>query len=119
MLFELTVPLWYGSWDELARQHAADQKRQVDVRAAMSIRNDLARWSQPDLSKVEVPVLVVGGSLDFLTPPAAAHAVRELFTDGTYVEIEGAGHFPWLDDAEAFTAIVDDFVGGEGLTSWA
>lgn len=116
MLFEQTVPLWYGSWGPAQQQHAAASKQQVDVRAAMSVRNDLAHWSLPDLSAVEVPVLVVAGSLDFLTPPAAAHAAMELFRDGTYAEIEGAGHFPWLDDADAFTAVVRDFLAGDGLT---
>ena len=115
MLFEMTVPLWYGSWDDAARQHAAAARTQVDVRAAMAIRNDLAQWTMPDLAAVEVPVLVVGGSLDFLTPPVAAHAAKDLFADGTYAELEGAGHFPWLDDPEAFASIVDDFLSGDGL----
>lgn len=114
MLFEATVPLWYGEWGEAQQAHAAEQRGQVDVRAAMTIRNDSATWQPPDVSAVDAPVLVVAGSLDFLTPPRAAHAVHDLFADSTYVEIEGAGHFPWLDDPAAFSAVVADFLAAEG-----
>lgn len=114
-LLEATTPLWYGTWGAEQQDHAARESRDVDVRAAMTLRNDSARWSPPDVSGVEAPVLVVAGSLDFLTPPQAAHAVHKLFRHGTYVEIEGAGHFPWVDDPEAFRAVVDDFLGGGAL----
>lgn len=114
MLFEATVPLWYGAWGPDQQAHAADQRSQVDVRAAMTIRNDSATWQPPDVSAVQAPVLVVAGSLDFLTPPPAAHAVYELFSRSTYVEIEGAGHFPWVDDPAAFSAVVADFLADEG-----
>jgi pimeloyl-ACP methyl ester carboxylesterase len=116
MLYDMTTPLWYGTWGEVQKAHAGRQKTEVDVRAAMTLRNDLTRWALPDLSAVQAPVLVVGGSLDFLTPPAAAHAVHELFCQSTYVEIEGAGHFPWLDDPETFATVVDDFLAGRALT---
>lgn len=116
MLYDMTTPLWYGSWGEVQQAHVARQKTEVDVRAAMTLRNDLTRWALPDLSQVTAPVLVVGGSLDFLTPPAAAHAVHELFPHSTYAELEGAGHFPWLDDPDAFATVVDDFLAGDALT---
>lgn len=114
-LLEATTPLWYGAWGPEQQEHAARESRDVDVRAAMTLRNDSARWSPPDVSKVAAPVLVVAGSLDFLTPPKAAHAVHELFAHGTYVELDGAGHFPWVDDPDAFATVVDDFLAGRAL----
>jgi pimeloyl-ACP methyl ester carboxylesterase len=59
---------------------------------------------------------VVAGSLDFLTPPVAAHAVHDLFAGSTYAEIDGAGHFPWVDEPETFATVVGDFLDGRGLT---
>ncbi|MGH3745631.1 MAG: alpha/beta fold hydrolase [Mycobacteriales bacterium] len=115
-LEQASIPLWYGTWGPAQQAHAARQREEVDVRAAMTLRNDAARWSPPDLSAVEAPVLVVAGALDFLTPPAAAHAVHELFAHSTYAEIEGAGHFPWLDDPDTFATVVDDFLAGVALT---
>ncbi|HEX7356013.1 MAG TPA: alpha/beta hydrolase [Mycobacteriales bacterium] len=115
-LLEETTPLWYGRWEPQQQEHAAREGRDVDVRAAMTLRNEATRWSPPDVSEVDAPVLVVAGSLDFLTPPAAAHAVHDLFTRGTYVEIDGAGHFPWVDEPAAFAAVVDDFLRGDALT---
>lgn len=114
MLFERTTPLWYGRWEPPQQEHAARQRSEVDVRAAMALRNDLARWTMPDLSTVDAPVLVVAGHLDFLTPPPAAHAVAGLFPDATYVELDGAGHFPWLDVPEAFAGVVADFLATTG-----
>lgn len=115
-LEQASIPLWYGTWGPAQQEHAARQRDEVDVRAAMTLRNDAARWSPPDLGRVEAPVLVVAGELDFLTPPAAAHAVHELFAHSTYAEIAGAGHFPWLDEPDAFSTVVDDFLAGEALT---
>lgn len=115
-LEQASIPLWYGTWGPAQQAHATRQRDEVDVRAAMTLRNDAARWSPPDVSAVTAPVLVVAGSLDFLTPPAAAHAVHDLFEHSTYVEIEGAGHFPWLDDPDAFATVVDDFLAGDALT---
>lgn len=115
-LEQASIPLWYGTWGPSQQAHAAAQREEVDVRAAMTLRNDAARWSPPDVSAVEAPVLVVAGSLDFLTPPAAARAVHELFARSSYAEIEGAGHFPWLDDPATFATVVDDFLAGVALT---
>ena len=114
MLMEASTPLWYGSWGPDQQAHAAAGRSQVDVRTAMALRNDSAGWLPPDVSAVTVPVLVVAGSLDFLAPPPVAHAVHELFADSTYVEIEGAGHFPWLDEPAAFAGVVDDFLAEHG-----
>ncbi len=115
LLSAASVPLWYGRWGPEQQAHAAAQRSQVDARTAMTLRNDSASWTPPDVSRVSAPVLVVAGSLDFLCPPPVARAVQGLFARSAYVEIEGAGHFPWVDDAATFAATVADFLGAQGL----
>ncbi len=110
-------PLWYGRWDGAAQAHAESGASQVNVRSALTLRNDAAGWTPPAL-ELDIPVLVVAGELDLAVPPLCAHAAAAGIPGATYVEIEGAGHYPWLDDPEAFTAIVGDFLSGEGLISW-
>lgn len=42
----------------------------------------------------EVPVLLMAGALDSLTPPAWAHEVAETLANATVIEIEGFAHSP-------------------------
>jgi pimeloyl-ACP methyl ester carboxylesterase len=108
-------PLWYGTWDDAAKAHAERGASQVNVRTALTLRNDTAGWTPPALD-LDVPVLVVGGQLDLAVPPLCARAAAAAIPGATYAEIEGAGHYPWLDDPEAFTALVADVQGGHALT---
>jgi pimeloyl-ACP methyl ester carboxylesterase len=110
-----TRKLTYGRWDAAAQAHADSARSQVAVRTAMTLRNDPDGWAVPDLSALHLPVLVLAGALDFATPPAAVHALHVTLPTSTYVELEGAGHYPWLDDPEAFTVLISDFLSGEGL----
>jgi pimeloyl-ACP methyl ester carboxylesterase len=60
----------------------------------------------------EVPTLLVWGGRDPMIPAAhgeAAHAAMP----GSRLEIfPGAGHFPFLDDPDRFTAVLADFIAG-------
>jgi pimeloyl-ACP methyl ester carboxylesterase len=68
----------------------------------------------PDLhlDKVVAPVLVIGGALDALTPPACSRELAERFPSGQLDIIDGAGHFPWVDEAEAFRTVTSAFLDG-------
>lgn len=65
--------------------------------------SSLADWQACDafdlrarLGEVGVPVLVVFGSEDWLTPPKHQRALADALPDATLVEIEGVGHMlPW------------------------
>lgn len=109
MLEQLTVPLWYGDYNDAARAHAAAAADRVSTRTAFTLREAARGWTAP--SAPDCPVLVVAGQLDLLTPPVAAHRVADEL-GATYVEIEGAGHFPWLDAPDAFAGVVADWLDG-------
>ena len=61
------------------------------------------------LSKVKVPVLVVGGGRDTASLPKYATDLAAAFTDGRADVMAECGHFPMLDDPDGFTARVMEF----------
>ncbi|MFD0555906.1 pimeloyl-ACP methyl ester carboxylesterase [Stackebrandtia endophytica] len=64
------------------------------------------------LAEVAAPVLVVAGAEDALTGVDQAVAMAELFPHGESSVIDGSGHYPWIDQPEAFAEVVADFLAG-------
>jgi 3-oxoadipate enol-lactonase len=65
-----------------------------------------------DLGSIDVPVLVVSGRHDLLTPPAAGKALAAAIPDARYVELPDAGHMLHLERASAFNRLLEDFLEG-------
>ena len=114
-LVRATRPFFYGRWDERTRAHAATADTQSSRRAEMGFG---AGVEQVDvaallgaLGGLDVPVLVVGGERDALTGVASVHAVAASFPRAQSVVLPRAGHFPWVDEPEAFRAAVTAFLG--------
>lgn len=112
MLGAMTVPLWYARWDATARAHAARAAEETPARTALTLRQSAISTPPPDFGTISAPTLLVAGQLDYLSPPVAIHAVHERLPRSTYAEIEGAGHYPWLDEPELLRAVVGDFLDG-------
>jgi pimeloyl-ACP methyl ester carboxylesterase len=64
-----------------------------------------------ELLAVEVPTLVVLGALDVITPPAGGRRMAEQLRSGDVVVLDGVGHFPWVDGADAFVEALETFLG--------
>lgn len=82
-----------------------------------AIRDAIHRMMErPDskglLPSITVPVLVVVGEEDILTPPAESQAMVAALPDATLVQIAGAGHLTNLEQPQAFEASLDDFLAG-------
>jgi proline iminopeptidase len=107
------APFSYGRWDAVARAHKAaeDEQANPEVMAAFGADGAFA----PDatrgaLARFTRPVLLLAGQVD---PGAPAPAVAEftgLFPNAELVVQPGAGHFPWLDDADRFVTTVAPFL---------
>jgi pimeloyl-ACP methyl ester carboxylesterase len=70
-------------------------------------------WDFRDrVAKVRAPTLVVHG-LEDLVLPNAARLWGTLIEDARVLWLNGVGHFPWLEDPDAFFPAVDAFLGGE------
>lgn len=113
--FQAITPFWYGRWDEAARAHkAAEDAHRNDEAAAIfaaegAFDPDATRAA---LARFTAPVLVLAGEVDLNSPPPAMVELAELFPRAELAVQPGAGHFPWLDDADRFVATTAVFLGG-------
>jgi pimeloyl-ACP methyl ester carboxylesterase len=86
----------------------------ADYKAAGPLRPTLVRvvnedW-RPALAAVQAPVLLIWGSADTEVPlRVAEEAVQEL-PRAELVVLEGAGHFPFLEQPQAFVDAVTKFL---------
>lgn len=115
-LVRATRPFFYGRWDERTQAHAATADRQSSKRAELGFGAgiedvDLAGMLTA-LADLDVPVLVLGGERDALTGVASVALVAGSFPRAQTVVLPGAGHFPWVDEPEAFRAVVSGFLAG-------
>ncbi|MET9629477.1 alpha/beta hydrolase [Lentzea sp. NPDC006480] len=106
-------PFYYGRWDEVAQEHAraSDAMRLPDAPAAYYAAGAPVATAE-ELAGMDFPVLLMAGGVDPLPSPAAVAEAARLFPHATVVVQPGAGHYPWLDDAEFFRNAVADFLAG-------
>jgi pimeloyl-ACP methyl ester carboxylesterase len=92
--------------DELARIAAGVPAPTIAwAQRAMAARSD----SSEILAAAHVPVLVVVGELDAITPPAVARQLAALAPEAELVELTGVGHLTPAEDAIGFA---------DALTGW-
>ena len=71
----------------------------------------LGRQDQSDtLRSLDVPVLVVGGSLDTLTPPERSEEIAALAPASQLLILEGVGHLSTLEAPQAVTDALNGFI---------
>lgn len=105
----LTAPAGYAAWTEREQAHArVGHTVLATVRAflAVTVPEDLPRR----LSEVAAPVRVIAGAQDFLTGLAPVVAAARLFPKGEVVVIDDCGHYPWVEQPDAFREAADAFV---------
>ncbi|MFJ8658315.1 alpha/beta fold hydrolase [Streptomyces sp. NPDC093795] len=111
--FGAVAPFFHGTWDEAARErHAAGERQRngegAGVFAGEGVFDPAA--TRAVFAEFARPVLVVAGEGDVNTPVPTAAAYAGLFPGATLVVLDGAGHFPWHDDAEGFVKQVGSFL---------
>ncbi len=113
-LVRATRPFFYGRWDERTRAHAATADGQSSKRAELGFGAGTtgvdAAAVREVLQRSAFPVLVVGGGRDALTGVASVHTVASWFPAARAEVLPRAGHFPWVDEPEAFRAAVAPFL---------
>ncbi|MEV5987765.1 alpha/beta hydrolase [Streptomyces sp. NPDC052051] len=106
------LPFFYGRWDARAQAHADAEEEQTNDDAADVYGSDGAYdppATRAALARLTAPVLVLAGGLDGGPRPDLARRVTEAVPHAEFAVQEGAGHYPWLDDPDGFTARVGDF----------
>jgi len=103
------APLTYGRWDADVAAYDAAMDASRNPVAAQEFGADGAfdpEATRAALAALDVPVLVVAGSVDVGNPVGAMAELASLFPHADLVVQDGAAHFPWVDDPEAFRQLV-------------
>jgi pimeloyl-ACP methyl ester carboxylesterase len=107
-------PFFYGRWDAAAQAHLAAQDGHQNTEAAAAYGAEGA--FEPDatraaLTAFNAPVLLLAGETDLNSIPSVVAEYAGLFPNAEFGVQPGAGHFPWVDDAEALVATTAAFLG--------
>lgn len=62
------------------------------------------------LRSVKVPVLIICGKQDTITPPGKSQAMHDLIQNSSYKIIDEAGHLSNIDQPEAFNQYLGEFI---------
>ncbi|MGW6931495.1 alpha/beta fold hydrolase [Lentzea sp. NPDC054927] len=104
--FAKISPFWHGRWDDAARaldDHPRNGEAAQEYYAEGAFDPEQVRAA---LKTLDVPTLLLAGEVDVALPPKRAQEYADLFPRAQFVVQPGAGHFPWVDDPEAFAAAV-------------
>ncbi len=101
------TPFFWGSWDDRARAASFDP----DLVPGAPWMREAFYASAGEAAPVTVPVLVVAGELDGMIGTAPARLVAALHPGARLEVLAGAGHRPWVEKPEEFTALVREFLG--------
>ncbi|MEV6978427.1 alpha/beta hydrolase [Kitasatospora sp. NPDC093806] len=107
------TPFMYGRWDERARAHrdAGDEQRNNEAAAVFASEGAFdPPATRAALAAFTARVLVLAGEVDISAPPKAVAEVAGMFPGAEFAVLPGAGHFPWLDDADLFAETVAAFL---------
>jgi proline iminopeptidase len=107
------APFFYGRWDTAAQAHDAAEAKQTNEDRARAFGADGAfdpAATRAALAGFGPPVLVLAGGVDLQRPPAIVAEFAALFPAARLVVQPGAGHYPWLDDANWFVSAVTAFL---------
>jgi pimeloyl-ACP methyl ester carboxylesterase len=63
----------------------------------------------PDLPKIDMPTLVIGGTADMLTPLSEAKRIVKLIPGARLEVLPDGGHMLMLERAETLTQLIVDF----------
>ncbi|AEV83557.1 alpha/beta hydrolase fold protein [Actinoplanes sp. SE50] len=116
---------WSDLWREspsLARVHLRDVRRTGPRRYRHLLRVHLRHVLGRPVRRLTVPVLVLGASLDPISPPAWGRHLAALAPRGSYAEVPGPHTFCWSDPRawseplRALARAADDSAGGAGVS---
>jgi len=111
--WQAIAPFSYGRWDETAQAHKAaeDRQRNKEAFAAFGAPGAFAPdATRAALARFGSSVFVLAGEVDLAAPPRAMAELTALFPNARLVVQPGAGHVPWLDDADRFVSTTAAFL---------
>lgn len=111
--WDAIAPFFCGRWDDRARQHqAAGRPRNMEAVTVFAAEGAFdPETTRAALAAFAAPVLLLAGEFDLNSPPRSTAEFAGLFPDASFVVQPGAGHYPWVDDADRFVATTAAFLG--------
>lgn len=64
------------------------------------------------LPSLDIPMLVLVGRTDYITPPSQAHRLAALAPRARVIEFAHSGHFPFVEQQDEYLAAIRDFLAG-------
>jgi proline iminopeptidase len=106
------LPLYWSDLSRLDkhRQLFAAMSTSVEAAAGQSASRRYPFDVRAQLRQVTAPALIVVGDDDFICSPVAARRLHLSLPNSKLLLIEGAGHFPWLEQPDAFNSQVPSFL---------
>jgi pimeloyl-ACP methyl ester carboxylesterase len=116
------------AWHPLADPLLVAFEERTAARNTMAIMQAVMRdalWAEADrLADLALPIVLVSGDSDALTPPAGARALAEALTFGTFIELPDCGHQIMLEKPATVNRVLGDVLafeprarGDAGLTA--
>jgi proline iminopeptidase len=109
------LPFYFAHYGESERafvQHALEQPVHAAALRYFNAQEFLTFDLRSALPRVSAPTLVVAGEEDFILGPRACREVAQGIADARLEVLKGVGHMPWVENPEAFTVTVTDFLDG-------
>ena len=101
------APLSYARWEAEQQQHAATGGWSGAAVAAWG-GEPVPPTLATDVAWIVPPVRIVTAGEDAVVGTAAAIALAGTVPDGMVLHVAGAGHYPWVDRPQEFTAAAMD-----------
>lgn len=110
-MMRVIAPLYFRRFDEeLSDRMMADTI--VSASAGMRGEELLAEYDVTSrLGEIRAPTLVLVGRDDFICPPSQAAIMHEGIAGSELVVFEESGHFPWVEEPDAFFGAIRDWLG--------
>jgi hydrolase, alpha/beta domain protein len=110
------APAGYAHWGEAEQRHSLVGECRLSAALAY-----LSAQTPGDLrdqiAQVRVPVLSIAGAEDALVGCASVRAFSDVFAQGEFVAIDECGHYPWVEQPEAFASVLANFI--DSLLFWS
>jgi proline iminopeptidase len=99
------LPFYFHDVSRLEARAFANETYSIEAYTMMIVNEaEFARGVLDRLEEIRVPTVIVAGDDDFICSPTQAARIHLRVKGSKLVLIQEAGHFPWLEQPEAFYA---------------
>jgi proline iminopeptidase len=109
--WDVMLPLYFAHWDPVRGQQMIERGVDNPLVAAHMFAHVIPAYDvRARLGEIRVPVLVIAGRHDWVTPVGESEQLAERIADAQLVVFEESGHMPFIEEQAAFVETVRRFV---------